>query len=229
MDILNETAAMQLQEMEKAPNTSRRRFFQLAGGIAGAGLILSACKGGKPTDIFVGSGETGLLNYLYILQQLEAAFYTQAVATPYYGMDKSEQVLLTDLRDQEIGHREFFQKKLGADAIRDIVINFSAVTFADRTSVLHHSKVIEDLVVSGMNGVVELFTTTDYILTVSKMCSVEARHAAYARDLGKYNSFGDSTVIASNGLDQAASPSTVMASAKVYIQSGFDITKLPTY
>jgi hypothetical protein len=229
MNITNEPGEAQVEKMDKAVDVSRRRFFQLAGGIAGAGLILSACKGGKPTDIYVGSGEVALLNYLYILQQVEAAFYTQAVATPYYGMNKSEQVLLTDLRDQEIGHREFFKKKLGADAIRDIVVNFSAVTFAERSSVLHHSKVIEDIVVSGMNGVVQLFTTTDYILTVSKMCSVEARHSAYARDLEKYNSFGDSTIVNSNGLDQAASPTVVMSSIKVYIQSGFDTTKLPTY
>ena len=44
MNIEKSPAMQQVEEMDKVSDLSRRRFFQLAGGIAGAGLILSACK-----------------------------------------------------------------------------------------------------------------------------------------------------------------------------------------
>src|ERR1700741_2488407 len=117
--------------MDKGYDLSRRRFFQLAGGLAGVGLLLSSCHTRTgPSDTYIGSGDVALLNYLYILEQLEAAYYTQAYATPYYGMTTSELQLLLDLRDQEIAHREFFKKLLGTNAIGSISPNFSMVTFA---------------------------------------------------------------------------------------------------
>lgn len=39
------------------------------------------------------------LNYAYALEQLEAAFYTQVVATPYQGMSGYERSVLHDIRD----------------------------------------------------------------------------------------------------------------------------------
>jgi hypothetical protein len=229
MEILKTPAAEQVVDERNNYDVSRRRFFQLAGGVAGAGLLFAACKGGSPTDIFVGSGDTGLLNYLYIVQQVEAAFYTQAVATPYYGLTDSEQPLLRDLRDQEIAHREFLKQLLGKDAARPIETNLSVVTFADRTSFLTHATIIEDLAVAAINGAVRLFTNTEYIFVLNKMAPVEARHSAYARDLLNYNSFADSTAVDSNGLDFALAPTVVMSTLQNYMQSRFDTSKLPTY
>lgn len=217
-----------LEEADKTYDVSRRRFFQLAGGITGAGLLLAACKQRtKGSDVYLGEGDTALLNYLYVLQQLEATFYTQAVATPYYGLTVSESPLLTDMRDQEVAHREFFKTLLGSSAIPNIVTNFSMVTFADKGSVLSYGALLEDLVISGFNGVVHLFTNTDYALAVSRMVTVEARHSAYFRDVLTFGSFGDSTVIDVNGLDNAASPAIVFAKAKTFIQTTFDSSKLP--
>ncbi|HWV65036.1 ferritin-like domain-containing protein [Chitinophaga sp.] len=34
----------------------------------------------------LGSGDVAVLNYAYALEQLEAAFYTQVVLTPYTGI-----------------------------------------------------------------------------------------------------------------------------------------------
>jgi ferritin-like protein len=228
MKIMNSPVIQQAEEMDKVQDASRRRFFQLAGGVAGAGLLLAACrKVSSSTTTYIGSGDTALLNYLYILEQVEAAFYTQAVATPYYGLTTSESQLLTDVRDQEIAHREFLKALIGKDAIPKIVCDFSAVTFADRTSVLTYAIAIEDLVVSGFNGCVHLFSNTGYVLPISKMVTVEARHSAYFRDILTYNSFGNSSVIDANGLDQAAPPATVLGIAQGYIQTRFDSRQLP--
>lgn len=213
--------------MDKVYDVSRRRFFQLAGGLAGAGLLLSAChKTTSPTDIYLGEGDTALLNYLYVLQQVEATFYIQACTTPYYGQTKSEYLLQIDVRDQEIAHMEFFKSLLGNNAVPNIVTNFSMVTFADRASFLSNAYTLEDLVISGMNGCIHLFNNTDFALEVSKMVTVEARHSAYFRDVLAYNSFSNS--IDANGLDTIGAPSVVFTKAQSYVQTRFDSSKLPT-
>ena len=228
MNINDAPGSEQVEEMDKVYNVSRRHFFQLAGGVAGVGILLAACKKTTgPSTIYVGSGDTGLLNYFYILEQIEAEFYTQAVATPYYGMDSSEELLLTDVRDHEIAHRDFLQNLLGKSAISTIKPNFSSVTFSDRTSVLTHAAIIEDLVVAAINGAAQLFLNTDYVLALAKMLSVEARHSAYFRDILNYNSFADSTVISSSGLDQSMTPNAVLAVAETYSQTTFDTRQLP--
>ena len=77
---------------------SRRKFF----GIMGAGTALmvtaAACKktitgGGNNGGVDLGSGDPGILNYAYALEQLEAAFYTQIIKTPYSGISAMENVL----------------------------------------------------------------------------------------------------------------------------------------
>ncbi|WP_315822624.1 ferritin-like domain-containing protein [Paraflavitalea speifideaquila] len=63
--------------------------------------------------INLGSGDIGILNYAYALEQLEAAFYLQVIMTPFSGITATETALLTDIRDHEVAHREFFKKALG--------------------------------------------------------------------------------------------------------------------
>jgi hypothetical protein len=89
----------------------RRLFLRYAGAFAAGGAILASCKEGEenPTTVMspvdLGTGDIGILNYAFALEQLEAAFYTQVIATPYSGMTDAEKTLLTDIRDHEIVHR----------------------------------------------------------------------------------------------------------------------------
>ncbi len=228
MKIMNSPGEQQVEITDKIPGVSRRRFFQLAGGIAGAGVLMTACRPRSgPTNIYLGAGDTALLNFLYVLNQIEAAFYTQAVATPYYGADHKELLALSDLRDQEIAHREFFKKILGNSAVTTIQPDFSTVTFADRTSTLTSGAKIEDIVISGLIGASGLFTNSDYGLAFSKMVSVEARHSAYCRDVLNPNTLSDNTVTDVNGLGQSISPSAVLAAAGTYSHTLFDSSRLP--
>ena len=228
MNILNTPTGGQEEEMDKGFSQSRRGFLKLAGGIAGAGVLLSACHPtSPPTNIYLGSGDTALLNFLYILEQIEAAFYTQAVATPYYGLSDLESLCLSDVRDQEIAHMEFLKTLLGKNAITAIKPNFGSVTFADRTSVLTSAAAIEDMVIAGINGAAGLFKDQSYPTAFCKMVSVEARHSAYFRDILTPNSFSDNVVTDTDGLGQALSPATVLASAGAYSHTLFDSSNLP--
>lgn len=223
------------KELEAMSNPSRRHFFQLAGGLSGAALLFAAsCKKSDNNNttttsngVDLGSGDIGVLNYAYALEQLEAAFYIQVIASQYSGITADEIALLTDIRDHEVAHREFFKAALGSSAIQGLQVNFSSIDFSNRTSVLTAAKTFEDLGVSAYNGAGRLITSADYLTVAGKIVSVEARHAAYIRDLLADNSFGDGTAVGSNGLDLVNTPAAVLAAAGTYITTKIDASHLP--
>ncbi len=217
---------------------SRRKFF----GIMSAGTALmvtaAACKKHNPGEggghntgnggVNLGSGDIGILNYAYSLEQLEAAFYTQVIATPYSGISSTEMSYLKDVRDHEIAHREFFKAALGSMAIQKLEVNFSTINFKDRTSVLGTAKAFEDLGVSAYNGAGKLISNADYLTIAGKIVSVEARHAALIRDLIMPGSFADMTAVDSKGLDGARTPDAVLSIAGAYLKTKLDASNLPT-
>ena len=114
--------------------------------------------GPDTTGVNLGTGDTGILNYAYALEQLEAAFYTQVVASFYAGATANEQTILTDIRNHEVIHRDFLKAALGTSAIADLQVDFTSINFADRASVLGAAKTFEDLGVSAYNGAGQLLT-----------------------------------------------------------------------
>src|SRR5687767_7030858 len=189
-----------------AKGLARRRFLTQTAGIAAMAAIVSSCNKDDDNDnngINLGSGDIGILNYAYALEQLEAAFYVQVIMTPFTGITATETALLTDIRDHEIAHREFFKNALADKAIPGLEVNFASINFSSRDSVLATAKAFEDLGVSAYNGAGKLITNPDYLLLAGKIVSVEARHAAFIRDLISNGSFADNTVIDAMGLDMA--------------------------
>jgi hypothetical protein len=216
-------------------NFSRRKFLGYAGAASGLVVIAAGCNkdevvsNGTLDGVDLGSGDVGILNYAYALEQLEAAFYTQVIMSQYAGMSSTELTLLTDIRDHEISHREFFKNALAGSAIMDLEVDFSSIDFASRDSVLSTAKAFEDLGVSAYNGAGRLIETADYLTLAGKIVSVEARHAALIRDLIMMGSFADDTVIDANGLDVTRKPSEVLAIAQPYIKTTLNADNLPTY
>ncbi len=213
----------------------RRSFLRYAGvGAAGVGLLaVASCK--KHTDdpmvsatIDVGGGDIGVLNYAYALEQLEAAFYIKVVASPYSGMSASELSAFTDIRDHEVLHREFLKAALGAAAIPALSVNFSSIDFTSKASVLAAAKGFEDTGVSAYNGVAYVMQNPAYLTLAGKIVSVEARHAAFIRDMISYGSFADSTVVdTTNALDLSRMPSQVLPIVAVYLNTSISANQLP--
>ncbi|MDX2002397.1 MAG: ferritin-like domain-containing protein [Chitinophagales bacterium] len=215
---------------------SRRRFLAYAGfTVAGTTLLLSSCKDDDDDDddplaVNLGSGDVGILNYAYALEQLEAAFYTQVVATPYSGISSMESQIMNDLKNHEVAHRDFLKAALGSNAIQDLQVNFSSIDFNSRSSVLGAAKTFEDLGVAAYNGAGKLLQSADYLLIAGKIVSVEARHAAAIRSIldSSAQSFaGDDVVTASNGLDRAMVPADVLQAAADYLTTELNGSNLP--
>lgn len=171
----------------------------------------------------LGDGDVGVLNYAYALEQLEAAFYTQVIKTPYTDMPDEEKAYLTDVMNHEVAHREFLKKALADKAIPDLEVDFSAVDFTSRKSVLTTAMTFEDLGVSAYNGAGKLIKNVDYLAAAGSIVSVEGRHAAAIRDILNPNSvsFAGDDVVDKNGLDQANKPATVLKAAGPFIKTKF--------
>ena len=213
----------------------RRSFLQFTGaGVAAATMVMAGCKAESPFTIQavdgvdLGSGDFGILNYAYALEQLEAAFYIQVVATPYAGMSAEENSYFHDICRHEVAHREFFKNALGSNAIPALEVDFSSVDFSKRDSVLGTSKAFEDLGVSAYNGAGQLLKSVDYLLLAGKIVSVEGRHAATIRDLIQCGSFANKEVVDENGLDVVRTPAEVLAIAGKFIKTKINASNLPT-
>jgi len=211
-------------------NLSRRNFLGYIGGASALLLTAAACKKSDTPStskgVDLGSKDTGILNYAYALEQIEAAFYTKVFESPYAGITAAESARLGDIRDHEISHREFFKNALGTSAIISLTLDFSTINFGTRDGVLSTAKAFEDLGVSAYNGAGHLLASADYLLLAGKIVSVEARHAAYIRDLIAPGSFADGLDM--NGLEMSRTPIEVLAIAASYIKNKINASNLPT-
>lgn len=224
----------QAPEQTAGNYVSRRKFLNYAGGTAALIVAVTGCtrevlsEPDSTNGVVLGSGDIGILNYAYALEQLEAAFYTKVVDAQYAGITATEAALITDVRNHEISHREFFKNVLADKAIGQLEFDFSSINFASRDSVLATAKAFEDLGVSAYNGAGRLIQNAAYLTIAGKIVSVEARHAAYFRDLISFGSFSDDVVNA-QGLDTSRKPSEVLAIADPFIITEINADDLPTY
>ena len=223
----------------------RRSFLKYTGaGAALSTLFLIGCKDDDDLGIDnnnggvnLGSDDIGLLNYAYALEQLESAFYTQVIATKFSGMTTMETEILTEIRDNEVIHRDFLKAAINAKApgkiIPDLTPDFSKINFSDRNSVLTTAMTFEDLGVSAYNGAGKLFTDTglglDLLVIGGKIVSVEARHAAMIRQLlGPITAFaGDDIVSTDKGLDIIRMPADVLPLVQPFIKETINGSNLP--
>lgn len=228
-----------IKQGEYNAGVSRRKFLAKSGlslAAAGFAFSLASCSDdddgpGMDGDIVkFGSGDAGVLNYAYALEQLEAAFYTEVINHGSFQsiFSSEEQAILTDLYYHEVIHREFYKAGLGDLAIPALMVDFSAVNFGDRDSVLETAQTFEDLGVSAYNGAGKLLTDVNNLLVAGKIVSVEARHAAAIRSVFQSDAKAFASTADSNGLDPAKSPSEVLKAASAFIVTEIDASNLPT-
>lgn len=233
----------------------RRSFLQYAGASAGAvALVLVGCdkdddKAPEPTTVEVGSGEGGVLNLAYALEQLESAFYRALRDGSYYkglSAGSAEKQVLDDLFLHELIHADFFKSIITSGAIKVLEADFSTIDFdvrlsaagAPKLGVLNAAQMFEDLGVAAYNGAARFITSPNTLALAGKIVSVEARHAALIRDLVAYNSFVAPAVVdvfspaASNvpgegtgtGLELSKTPAQVIALVNPYLKEGSKLT-----
>lgn len=228
---------------ERLSQPAPRRDFLKYAGLAAVGL--AACNDdtavrsitevvtdtvAAPPVVFPGvtlnfANDLGVLNFAYLLEQLEAAFYTAVVANPSFAtiFSANEQRVLTDLRDHEVVHRGFLQSALGTNAIPALTFNFSSINLASRLSVLNAARDFEDTGVGAYNGSARFLSTANFLILAAKIVSVEGRHAAAIREIlapltGNF---------APSPFDPALQPAQVIGVVQPFIQNQITLTNVP--
>jgi hypothetical protein len=174
---------------ETAERAGVNRADLLKRGALGGGAILgaSALMGALPTIAFgatksgkAAASDVDILNYALTLEYLEAAFYAEAVSM---GKLTGETATFAKIvAKHEAQHVAFLKSALGAKAVAMPKFDFKGTTGAMGTF-QKTSMALEDTGVAAYKGAAPLIQNKKTLAAALSVHSVEARHAAWVRDL----------------------------------------------
>lgn len=175
----DEAVAEAMAELEA---TTRKGLFRRAGLVAGGGLaatlvptaVAGARKGGSKAN------DVKILNYALTLEYLEAAFYREALDKGALSGPslKFAQVVYA----HEAAHVTALKKVLGSKAVASPSFDFKGTTASQKTF-LRTARVLEDTGVAAYQGQAPLIHQNAVLASAGAILAVEARHAAWVRDL----------------------------------------------
>jgi hypothetical protein len=212
--------------------TGRRGFLKRTGGLAAAAAVgggLAACSepfGTEDGRIELNFGtDSGVLNYLYVFEQLRAGFHAAVVGNAAFAATFSpgEQLVLRDIALHEAAHRDFLGAAipaLGFSRIPTLGMKLTSITLSDRTQVLNAARDFADLSSGAYNGAVHYLQSAQLVAMICKTASVEARHASAIRDLiaPKTSQFAPDT------FDDVLDPVGALTSAATYLDALFTVS-----
>ena len=165
---------------EAARAASRRQFFKRGATLGGAGLVL----GGIPISFAMAQnglpkGDIEILNYALTLEFLEAAFYKEAVEKGELSGESLRFAQVVAAHEQ--AHVEALQSTLGAKAVKSPKFGFGDAT--GKKKFLATAQVLEDTGVAAYQGQGHRIKTGAVLAAAGSILAVEARHAAWVRDI----------------------------------------------
>ena len=171
-----------IAEAHEGLATTRGQLFRRAGLIAGGGLVaagipiaLAGAQGGG-----VSKNDIKILNYALTLEYLEAAFYAEANAKgKLTGITRT---FAEVVGAHEAAHVQALQKALGAQAVKKPSFDFKGTTGAQKMF-LSTAKTLEDTGVAAYQGQAGNIKAAPVLATAGSILAVEARHAAWVRDI----------------------------------------------
>ena len=164
-----------------AETTTRAGLFRRIGFVAGGGAVAAAV----PIAFATGQGglsksDVKILNYALTLEFLEAAFYEEANA-------KGKLTGIARTFSQVVGahenaHVSTLQSVLGAQATKKPTFDFKGTT-GSKIEFLKTAQVLEDTGVAAYQGQATNIKSPDVLASAGAILAVEARHAAWVRDI----------------------------------------------
>jgi ferritin-like protein len=174
---------------ETAERAGVDRGELLKRGVLGGGAILGAASllGAIPGAAFASSkgstrsaSDVDILNFALTLEYLEAAFYAEALGK---GALKGPTLAFAKVvaRD-EAQHVAFLESALGMKAVKKPTFDFKGTTAATK-SFQATAIVLEDTGVSAYAGAAPMISNRKTLSAALSVHSVEARHAAWIRNI----------------------------------------------
>jgi hypothetical protein len=154
----------------------RRKVIVAAGaaavGFVGGGVVAAGAASSS-------AGDVGLLNSALVLEELQAAFYAEALHRA--GLTGELQQFAQVVGGHERAHVAFLRRLLGRHARRSPVFAFGSSASSPKRFA-ETARLLEDLGVAAYDGQAPGLSKPA-LASVARVVSVEARHAAWIRDL----------------------------------------------
>jgi hypothetical protein len=169
---------------EAARTETRGGFLKKAGIGAGAVVAGGAFMGALPSlagAATIPASDIAILNFALTLEYLESAFYAEAVSGKAL-TDKETLRFATVVANHENSHVQFLKTVLGAKAIAMPKFDFKGTT-TDQAKFQATADVLENTGVHAYLGQVGLIKTKAVLLGAGRILPIEARHAAWIRDI----------------------------------------------
>ena len=170
-----------IRETVEGAGMSRSRLLR-TGALAAGGLAIGAL----PVALSAAQGDglpksdVDILNYALTLEYLEAAFYAEAVSK---GALKGDAAKFAQVVAQhEAAHVQALQKTLGDKAVKKPSFDFKGTT-SDQAKFITTAITLEDTGVAAYEGQAAKIKTPAVLMAAGSILPVEARHAAWIRDI----------------------------------------------
>ncbi len=157
---------------------SRRRLLGLALAGTGTALLSGATRADGASGL--AASDVGILNYALVLEYLQASFYTEAERGGALSGKTAAAVRVVG--SVERAHVKAFRKLLGPKAVKRPLFNFHGAT-EQQQPFLKTAVAFEDLAVAAYKGQAPLLISKPVLAAAVGIHSVEARHAAWMREL----------------------------------------------
>lgn len=175
-----------------------------------------------------GTGDISLLNYAYVLSQIQAAFYVKLLTSGII-TDATEKILFSDILKHETAQREFLKTALGSNALTGLQLSFTTVNFTNRSSALSAAIYFEDLTVQGLNSIASSMQSSAFLTILAQIISVQARHATYIHELLQAGTFTGANLLDQNSLELNIKPAVVLGKLTDYLKTRLDASTVPAF
>ncbi|MHB8649381.1 MAG: ferritin-like domain-containing protein [Gaiellaceae bacterium] len=183
MEELDQDGAIR-EAAEKVGGDTRAAFLKKAGIGAGAVLGGGALMGALPSIASAGvaASDVAILNFALTLEYLEATFYAQAKANKVGGSNADLSAFINIVAGHESAHVAFLRGALGKAAVGKPKFDFKD-TVTNQAKFQATAQVLEDTGVMAYLGQAGNIKSKKILAAAGSVLSVEARHAAWIRDI----------------------------------------------
>ena len=164
---------------DRVNEANRRSFLAGAGIFAGAAAISAYLPRVARAQGSLPKGDVEILNYALTLEYLEAAFYREAVDKGELSGESARFAQIVAAHEQ--AHVDALKQTLGSKAVKSPKFGFGGAT--GKKKFLATSQVLEDTGVAAYQGQGPRIKTGAVLASAGSILAVEARHAAWVRDI----------------------------------------------